>query len=164
MDLYVLALFPLVIFSSFLLFCLKMYFIVPRDQPIRLNHKRQKIYVFSYNRSRLPWLKWPVIISAYNWADVRGEIRLSSARYDMGYHLFGSVCQPGTNKVITRFLIAKERESNVQLHQIWSYLCVYMQHDKVTAEPESLGRPDDWRPRKADQWPDDMEKESTTAP
>ncbi|TCQ91446.1 hypothetical protein EC840_1024 [Rahnella sp. JUb53] len=146
------------------LFMLKIYFMQPRDQPIRLNRKRQKIYIFEYKRTFFPWLKWPTTIRSYDWADVRGEIRYSSDRYNMGFQLFGSVCEPGTNKVITRFLIAKERSSQEMLCQIWSYLSVYMQHDSVTADPVETGRPDDWRPRKADRWPEDMERESTTAP
>ncbi|MDH2899139.1 DUF6708 domain-containing protein, partial [Rahnella variigena] len=65
-------------FSPLALFTLKMYFVQPRDQPIRLNRKRQKIYIFEYKRTFFPWLKWPVTIRSYNWADVRGEIRYSS--------------------------------------------------------------------------------------
>jgi len=145
-------------------FALKVYFVQPRVQPLRLNRKHQRIYIYEYNRSRLPWLKWPTTIRSYDWADVRGEIRYSSDRYNMGFQLFGSVCEPGTNKVVTRFLIAKERSSQEMLCQIWSYLSVYMQHDSVTADPVETGRPDDWRPRKADRWPEDMERESTTAP
>ncbi|TCQ91445.1 hypothetical protein EC840_1023 [Rahnella sp. JUb53] len=152
-----------VLFSIALL-AFKMFLVQPRDQPIRLNRKRQKIYIFEYKRTFFPWLKWPVTIRSYNWADVRGEIRYSSDRYNMGFQLFGSVCEPGTNKVVTRFLIAKERSSQEMLCQIWSYLSVYMQHDSVTADPVETGRPDDWCPRKADRWPDDMERESTTAP
>ncbi|WP_240783356.1 DUF6708 domain-containing protein [Rahnella variigena] len=150
-------------FSPLALFTLKMYFVQPRDQPIRLNRKRQKIYIFEYKRTFFPWLKWPTTIRSYDWADVRGEIRYSSDRYNMGFQLFGSVCEPGTNKVVTRFLIAKERSSQEMLCQIWSYLSVYMQHDSVTADPIETGRPDDWCPRKADRWPEDMERESTTA-
>ncbi|QLK63551.1 hypothetical protein GE278_22450 (plasmid) [Enterobacteriaceae bacterium Kacie_13] len=155
------------IFFAMMSFGLKMYFVQPRDQPLRLNRKRQKIYIYEYKRRFFPWLKWPVTIRSYNWADVHGEICYPGARLDMGHQLFGSVCEPGTHNVIARFLIAKdsrERSSREQLCQIWSYLCVYMQHDKVVAEPDSPGRPDDWRPRKADQWPAEMERESTTAP
>ena len=152
------------VFFTMSLFGLKTYFRQPRDQPIRLNRKRQKVYLFEYKRRWFPWLKWPTTIRSYNWADVHGEIRYSSARNDSGYQLFGSVCEPGTNKVVTRFLIAKERSSQEMLCQIWSYLSVYMQHDSVTADPVETGRPDDWCPRKADRWPDDMERESTTAP
>ncbi|WP_312953980.1 DUF6708 domain-containing protein [Atlantibacter hermannii] len=149
---------------SFLLFFLKIYFITPRDQPIRLNRKRQKLYIFNYNRSRLPWLNWPVSIKVYNWADVYGEIMFSGVGGDRGYHLYGAICEPGTYNVVDRFLLAKEWEEREQLNQIWSYLCIYMKGESDLPEPRFKGRPDFWRPRKADKWPENMERESTTAP
>jgi len=149
---------------SFLLFFLKIYFITPRDQPIRLNRKRQKLYIFNYNRSRLPWLNWPVSIKVYNWADVYGEIMFSGVGGDRGYHLYGAICEPGTYNVVDRFLLAKEWEEREQLNQIWSYLCIYMKGESDLPEPRFKGRPDFWRPRKADKWPDEMDRESTTAP
>ncbi|HCM9422140.1 TPA: hypothetical protein N5N76_001951 [Enterobacter asburiae] len=149
---------------SFLLFFLKIYFITPRDQPIRLNRKRQKLYIFNYNRSRLPWLNWPVSIKVYNWADVYGEIIFSGVGGDRGYHLYGAICEPGTYNVVDRFLLAKEWEEREQLNQIWSYLCIYMKGESDLPEPRFKGRPDFWRPRKAEKWPEDMERESTTAP
>ena len=149
---------------SFLLFFLKIYFITPRDQPIRLNRKRQKLYIFNYNRSRLPWLNWPVSIKVYNWADVYGEIMFSGVGGDRGYHLYGAICEPGTYNVVDRFLLAREWEEREQLNQIWSYLCIYMKGESDLPEPRFKGRPDFWRPRKADKWPEDMERESTTAP
>ena len=150
---------------SFLCFLsLKMYFIAPRNQPIRLNRKRQKIYLFDYNRSRLPWLKWPVTITSYSWADVYGEISFSPTPGDRGYRLYGAVCVPGTRNVVARFLLAREWEEREQLNQIWSYLCIYMKGESDLPEPRFKGRPDFWRPRKADKWPENMERESTTAP
>ncbi|WP_313052121.1 DUF6708 domain-containing protein [Atlantibacter hermannii] len=150
---------------SFLCFLsLKMYFIAPRNQPIRLNRKRQKIYLFDYKRSRLPWLKWPVTITSYSWADVYGEISFSPTPGDRGYRLYGAVCVPGTRNVVARFLLAREWEEREQLNQIWSYLCIYMKGESDLPEPRFKGRPDFWRPRKADKWPDEMERESTTAP
>ncbi|WP_313473831.1 DUF6708 domain-containing protein [Atlantibacter hermannii] len=150
---------------SFLCFLsLKMYFIAPRNQPIRLNRKRQKIYLFDYNRSRLPWLKWPVSIRVYNWEDVYGEIIFSPTPGDRGYRLYGAVCGPGTYNVVDRFLLAREWEEREQLNQIWSYLCIYMKGESDLPEPRFKGRPDFWRPRKADKWPDEMDRESTTAP
>ena len=150
----------------FLMACfgLNMYLMVPRDQPLRLNRKRQKIYVFNYNRSRLPWLHCPVTIKTYYWADVYGEIRFSGVGGDRGYHLYGAICEPGTYNVVDRFLLAKEWEEREQLNQIWSYLCIYMKGESDLPEPRNPGRPDFWRPRKADKWPDEMERESTTAP
>jgi hypothetical protein len=107
-------------------------------------------------------LKWPVIITCYHWADVHGEIRYCSDRYRSGYQLWGSVCEPGTYNVIHRFQLADGEPA--ELHQIWSYLCLYMKGEPVPQEAVNKGRPDSWRPRKADKWPADMELESTTAP
>jgi hypothetical protein len=86
----------------------------------------------------------------------------SSDRYTGGFQLFASVCQPGTLNVTERFQIASG--SPAQLQQIWSYLCLYMQGEPVPDEAVNKGRPDFWCPRKADKWPAEMERESTTAP
>ncbi|MFG6657342.1 DUF6708 domain-containing protein [Scandinavium sp. M-37] len=142
---------------------LKVYFFEPRDQPIRLNKKRQKIYTFDYKRKWWnPWAKWPTTVKAYHWADIHGEMRFSSDRYTGGFQLFASVCQPGTLNVVERFQIASG--SPAQLQQLWSYLCLYMKGEPVPDEAVNKGRPDFWCPRKADKWPEDMDLESTTAP
>ncbi|WP_312297893.1 DUF6708 domain-containing protein [Atlantibacter hermannii] len=160
----IMGLVSLVVFSSLAFLEFKIYFIAPRNQPIRLNRKRQKIYIYDYNRSRLPWLNWPVSIRVYNWEDVYGEIIFSPTPGDRGYRLYGAVCGPGTYNVVDRFLLAREWEEREQLNQIWSYLCIYMKGESDLPEPRFKGRPDFWRPRKADKWPDEMERESTTAP
>ena len=164
MSFYILVVIGLAAFIPMVVFVLKMSYVVPRDQPLRLNRKRQKLYLFNYNRSRLPWLNWPVSIKVYNWADVYGEIMFSGVGGDRGYHLYGAICEPGTYNVVDRFLLAKEWEEREQLNQIWSYLCIYMKGESDLPEPRFKGRPDFWRPRKAEKWPEDMERESTTAP
>ncbi|KNC12392.1 hypothetical protein AC791_03270 [Klebsiella sp. RIT-PI-d] len=148
--------------SSIFLFY-KLYFIIPRDQPIRLNRKRQKIYTFDYKRKWWnPWARWPTTIRAFSWADVYGEMCFSSDRYTGGVQLFGAVGEPDTLNVTERFQIAGG--SPTQLHQLWSYLCLYMKGEPVPEEAVNPGRPDFWCPRKADKWPEEMERESTTAP
>jgi hypothetical protein len=164
MSFYILVVIGLAAFIPMVVFVLKMSYVVPRDQPLRLHRKRQKLYLFNYNRSRLPWLNWPVFIKVYNWADVYGEIMFSGVGGDRGYHLYGAICEPGTYNVVDRFLLAKEWEEREQLNQIWSYLCIYMKGESDLQEPRFKGRPDFWRPRKAEKWPEDMERESTTAP
>jgi len=164
MSFYLFASIGFLIFSSMIFFFIKMYYVVPRNLPLRFNRKRQKIYIFNYNHSRLPWLNWPVSIKVYNWADAYGEISFSPTPGDRGYRLYGAVCEPGTYNVVDRFLLAREWEEREQLNQIWSYLCIYMKGESDLPEPRFKGRPDFWRPRKADKWPDDMERESTTAP
>ena len=152
-----------IILTSLSVMFFKCYLIAPRDQPIRLNLTRQKIYTFDYKRKWWnPWAKWPTTIKAYHWAEVHGEMRFSSDRYTGGFQLYASVCQPGTLNVVERFQIASG--SSAQLQQIWSYLCLYMQGEPVSDEAVNKGRPDFWCPRKADKWPAEMERESTTAP
>ncbi|MGQ5404557.1 DUF6708 domain-containing protein [Klebsiella michiganensis] len=150
------------VFITLSFFCMKIYFTTPRDQPVRLNHSRCKIYVYKYKKDRIPWFKWPVIITRYNWADVHGEIRYCSDRYRSGHQLWGSVCEPGTYNVIHRFQLADGEPAELQ--QVWSFLCLYMKGEPVPAEPKNKGRPDSWRPRKADKWPEEWGRESTTAP
>jgi len=141
----------------------RLFFLIPRDQPIRLNVKRQKIYTFDYKRKWWnPWGKWPTTIKSYHWADIHGEIRFSSDHYTGGFQLFASVCQPGTVNVVERFQISGG--SPDQLQQLWSYLCLYMKGEPVPDEAVNKGRPDFWCLRKADKWPEEMELESTTAP
>ena len=148
---------------SLVILFLKVYFFEPRDQPVRLNSTRQIIYTFDYKRKWWnPWARWPATVKAYHWPDIHGEMRFSSDLYTGGFQLFASVCQPGTLNVTERFQIASG--SPAQLQQIWSYLCLYMQGEPVPDEAVNKGRPDFWCPRKADKWPAEMERESTTAP
>ena len=46
-----------IVFFTMSLFGLKTYFRQPRDQPIRLNRKRQKVYLFEYKRTMVPLAK-----------------------------------------------------------------------------------------------------------
>ena len=163
-DVFSLVLLATASFASFTLMLtyIRMSFYIPRDQPIRLNRKRQKIYTFDYKRKWWnPWAKWPTTVKAYRWADIHGEMRFSSDRYTGGFQLFASVCQPGTLNVVERFQIASG--SPAQLQQLWSYLCLYMKGEPVPDEAVNKGRPDFWCPRKADKWPEALEIESTTA-
>ncbi|WP_226569217.1 DUF6708 domain-containing protein [Mangrovibacter yixingensis] len=143
-------------------FCFKTYFIEPRSLPIRLNRKRQKLYVYNYKQPWQPWRKAIIRISVYNWADIHGEVHFESTPGIRGYHLYGALCEPGTHQVVERFVLAKEWGEREQLNQIWSYLCMYMQHDDELPPPRNAGTADFWQPRKADVWPEAMERESTT--
>ncbi|MGF6192082.1 hypothetical protein ABIE12_003428 [Serratia sp. 509] len=72
------------------------------------------------------------------------------------------MCEPGTYNVTHRFQLADGNPAELQ--QIWSYLCLYMKGEPVPDEAVNKGRPDSWRQRKADKWPEEWERESTTAP
>ncbi|MDK9583876.1 DUF6708 domain-containing protein [Lelliottia wanjuensis] len=142
-----------------------MALFVPRDQPIRLNRKRQKIYLFDYHRNHWnPWGKWPATVKVFDWADIHGEIGHESDRYDQGFRLYCAVCKPGTHEVIERFILNQAMSHPEPQRRLWSHLCQYMQHKPVVMDPVYPGRPDNWKPRKNMCWPEDLEHESTTAP
>ncbi|STW79217.1 Uncharacterised protein [Klebsiella michiganensis] len=135
--------------------CIKIYFIMPREQPVRLNKMRQRIFVYKYKRiDPIPLDEMAGHYNRYNWADVHGEIRYCSDRYRSGHQLWGSVCEPGTYNVIHRFQLADGRARRVY-SKSGSFLCLYMKGEPVPAEPKNKGRPDSWRPRKADKWPEE---------
>ncbi|MGA5656658.1 DUF6708 domain-containing protein [Rahnella contaminans] len=150
---------------SMIILNLRMALFVPRDQPIRFNRKRQKIYIFDYHRKAWnPWVKWPATVKVFDWADVHGEISRESDRYAQGFRLYGSVCQPGTHNVIDRFVLNWAIFYIEPQRQLWSHCCQYMQHQPVIMDPIEPGRPDNWKPRKNMCWPVDLEMESTTDP
>ncbi|MDM3278175.1 hypothetical protein OGW16_02005, partial [Citrobacter sp. Ce104] len=52
--------FDFILFSLFL-FVIKMFCNSPRGTPVRLNRKRQKVYIYEHHRSSWnPWIDWPV--------------------------------------------------------------------------------------------------------
>jgi hypothetical protein len=160
-----LILFMFLLFSfSMILLSLRMALFVPRDQPIRFNRKRQKIYIFDYHRTAWnPWVKWPATVKVFDWAGVHGEISRESDRYAQGFRLYGSVCQPGTHNVIDRFVLNWAIFYIEPQRQLWSHCCQYMQHQPVIMDPIEPGRPDNWKPRKSMLWPEDLDRESKTA-
>ncbi|MGA5656661.1 DUF6708 domain-containing protein [Rahnella contaminans] len=162
-TLLTLFLFLFFLFSMSLL-SLRMALFVPRDQPIRFNRKRQKIYIFDYHRKAWnPWVKWPSTVKVFDWADVHGEISRESDRYAQGFRLYGSVCQPGTHNVIDRFVLNWAIFYIEPQRQLWSHCCQYMQHQPVIMDPIEPGRPDNWKTRKSMLWPEDLDRESKTA-
>ncbi|WP_369964457.1 DUF6708 domain-containing protein, partial [Rahnella sp. AN3-3W3] len=38
----------------------------PRGAPIRFNRKRQKVYVYEYQRSIWPWKRWHPVIKVFD--------------------------------------------------------------------------------------------------
>jgi len=150
---------------SMIILNLRMALFVPRDQPIRFNRKRQKIYIFEHHRKAWnPWVKWPATVRVYDWADVHGEISRESDRYDQGFRLYGAVCKPGTHEVVERFILNRAVFYIEHQRQLWSHWCRYMQHQPVVMDP-LYDPPGDGRPRKKKMyWPEALDIESRTAP
>lgn len=145
----------------------------PRDQPIRFNRIRQKIYAYNFiNKWWNPFTRGVVIPVSYDWSQVRAE-RWSQTGVVAGGLIFKwgvvlSIVEPGTNKVIDRFnLSAMDTDGHT-----WAYICTYMQEGPHALPPP--GPPKDhndliwWefalRLAPKVSWPPDMDLESRTAP
>lgn len=156
-----LILFDFLFFSVFL-FNIKMTCFTPRGTPVRLNRKRQKIYIYEHRRSSWnPWTEWPVEIRVFHWDEVRGEITFEAGRYNQGYQLHGAVCQPGTNRVRERFALTWTVGDPEALRELWCYCCRYMQYQPVPEEARFVEHPQQWGHI---HWPEEMDTESRTAP
>ncbi|QCR35374.1 DUF6708 domain-containing protein [Nissabacter sp. SGAir0207] len=150
--------------SSMFLLNLKMALYVPRDQPIRFNRARQKIYVFDYHRTWNPWAHWSASVRVFDWADVYGELAYDPDRYSQGYPLFCAVCKPGTHEVLERFELSRAMLNPEPQRRLWSFCCQYMQYKEADRTPLLPGRPDSWVPRASQRWPEEIERESSSAP
>ncbi|BET63191.1 MULTISPECIES: DUF6708 domain-containing protein [Yersinia pseudotuberculosis complex] len=154
----------LLFFISVAVLNLRMVLFVPRGAPVRFNRKRQKVYVYEYQRNWNPWVRWPTTVKVFDWADVYGQMSRETGRYDQGYRLYGTVCKPGTHEVIDRFALSFTVGHPKLLRGLWSHCCQYMQHKPVPTRPLYRERPLSWCPINNIHWPEDIDRESTTAP
>ncbi|MCU7241533.1 DUF6708 domain-containing protein [Pseudomonas peradeniyensis] len=146
----------------------------PRDEPIRFNRARQKIYAYNFTFCWWnPFIPWPIKIVSYDWKDVRAERWRKQAVTHQGSHLVKtgimlSVVEPGTNKVIDRFSLSNTYGEE----SIWAYICTYMQHglDAVSPAPHNedhnllLWYQFAKRLAPEVKWPEAIDHESRTAP
>jgi hypothetical protein len=151
-------------FLSIFLFFFKMALFVPRGTPVRFNRKRQKVYVYEHQRSIWPWMRWPTVIKVFDWTDIHGEMLMYSGRYDYGHRLSCAVCQRGTYEVIDRFLLSYTVGDNRMIRGLWNHCCLYMQYKPVPETPLLTRKPLSWTPLNTVRWPEDLDKESKTAP
>lgn len=150
------------VFSSIALYMFRMAVFAPRGTPVRLNRKRQKVYVYEHKRG-WPWFPWRTTIKVFDWADVRGELIRRSDIYASGYELSCAVCKPGTYEVVDRFSLNFQGGS-IPLKSVWSHCCMYMQGRRVPATPVIRHVPASWTPVNTIRWPEALDRESTTAP
>lgn len=145
----------------------------PRDQPIRFNRARQKIYAYNFKNTWWPpFQKGRVVPVVYDWSQVRAE-RWSQTGVVGGGFIFKwgavlSIVEPGTNRVVDRFQLSY---MNAEEH-VWAYICTYMQEGPDVLPPP--GTPKDhndliWcefalRLAPKVSWPHDMDLESRTSP
>jgi hypothetical protein len=156
-----------------LVFCIKVETSPPRDQPLRFNRARQRLYAYNFNyRWWNPFERWRVEPVVYDWSQVRAERWLKRGATGNGVVIKGgvvlSIVKPGTNEVIDRFPLTT---MGADAHA-WAYICTYMQQGPDALPPP--GPPKDhndvsWcnialllAPKV--KWPADMDRESRTAP
>lgn len=146
----------------------------PRDEPIRFNRLRQKIYVYNFRDSWWnPFIAWRVVPVAYDWSQVYAEHWSQKGVLPNGGVIFKwgvtlSIVAPGTYDVIDRFNLSSMNADE----QTWAYICAYMQGGpSALPHPAPPKDPDDllWyqfalRLAPKVVWPADMDLESRTAP
>ena len=155
---------PIFVCFSFLVYCLKMVLFEPRGAPIRFNRKRQKVYVYEYQRSIWPWKRWHPVIKVFDWADIHAERVLMAGHADWGHRIYCAVCKPGTLEVMDRFILTWTVGSVFDAYGLWSHCCHYMQAKPVPTAPLLTKAPASWTPFNTVRWPVDIDRESTTAP
>lgn len=149
----------------------------PRDEPIRFNRKRGKVYLYRFHRggpiSRKGWGVCPIV---FNWEDLRAESWCRMAPSPSGVPIFAwgvdvAVVASGTNQVVDRFQLAG---SSANGEHMWAMARAYMNLGSE-ALPRYPYPPRDWnndvptfdpglRLAPKVQWPADMDLESRTAP
>ncbi|AJJ06893.1 Uncharacterised protein [Yersinia pseudotuberculosis] len=155
----------LIPFVSLIVFFFKSILFEPRGAPVRFNRKRQKVYVYEYQRSSWnPWSRWYPVIKVFDWADIHAERVLMAGHADWGHRIYCGVCKPGTYEVVDRFVLTWSVGSIYDAYGLWSHCCHYMQAKPVPTAPLLTDVPLNWTPFKTVRWPEALDKESTTAP
>ncbi|QLK62978.1 hypothetical protein GE278_20465 [Enterobacteriaceae bacterium Kacie_13] len=160
------------IFNSLILFSfftLVMRFVrsvlfEPRGAPVRFNRKRQKVYVYEYQKKIWPWKRWPVVIKVFDWADIQGERVQMAGHADWGHRVYCAVCKPGTYEVIDRFILTWTVGNLHDAYGLWSHCCHYMEKKPVPTAPLETEKPRSWTPFQTIHWPEAIDRGSTTAP
>ena len=149
--------------------------VLPRDEPIRFNRLRRKIYIYEYKIERIfifSRKRWGVRPVAYNWDDVTAEVYRIYAPGHGGLieNVMLSVRNPETNEVIDRVFFTHTLR---QGKAYWAIARLFMQQGPE-ALPKFVHPPRDWNdddglshmhclaPKV--EWPADIDRESRTAP
>ncbi len=149
----------------------------PRDEPIRFNRTRRKVYVYRFFRDGLrPFSRsaWGVRIDVYDWDDLRAEACSIYGPMGSGGSIQTvtlAVVEPGTCKVLDRFHFAHDIQ---QGEMYWAMAQLFMQQGPH-ALPAFPRPPRDWNNEDVTfnlarrlapkvQWPAPIDLESRTAP
>ncbi len=149
---------------------------LPRDEPIRFNRLRQKVYFYEYRQDRVRVLSkkhWGVRPVVYNWSDLIAEVYSLYAPMGNGglvENIVIAVRKTGTNEIIDRLFFSHDLEDG---KQYWEIIRLFMQQGP-DALPTFVRPPRDWdndfeltpirRLAPRVQWPEAIDRESRTAP
>jgi hypothetical protein len=149
---------------------------LPRDEPIRFNRLRRKVYFYQYHFDRFHLFsrqRWGVRPVVYDWDDLVAEACSVYAPMGNGgliENVVISVIKPGTEEVIDRLFFTHDIERG---KQYWALAQLFMQQGPE-ALPEFVHPPRDWNDDSQSspihciapkvQWPTDIDLESRTAP
>ncbi|WP_406833938.1 DUF6708 domain-containing protein [Pseudomonas asiatica] len=153
----------------------KMDLLLPRDEPIRFNRVRRKIYLYQFRFHYIYLFShkhWGVKPVAYNWDDVTAEVYRVYAPGHGGLieNVMLSVRNPETNEVIDRVFFTHDLYHG---EAYWAIARLFMQQGPE-ALPKFVHPPRDWNdddglshmhclaPKV--HWPEDIDRESRTAP
>ena len=145
-------------------FFLKSLLFEPRGAPVRFNRKRQKVYVYEFQKSVWPWKRWHPVIKVFDWKDIHGEWVMRRAHADWGHRIYCAVCKPGTFDVTDRFILTWTVGGIDEAGGLWSFCSHYMEKKPVPTAPLYRDKPRDWTPFKTVRWPEDVARGSSTAP
>jgi len=149
---------------------------LPRNEPIRFNKSRRKVYFYQYRHDLLrPFgrLNWGVKPVAYDWDNLTAEayrIYVPLGYGGLKEKVMISVRNPENDEVIDRVFFTDDIEMG---KQYWAIARLFMQ-EGADALPTFVNPPWDWnegihsnpfdqRAPKV-QWPAEMDRESRTAP
>ncbi|MEB5930623.1 hypothetical protein MXL15_00200 [Pseudomonas mosselii] len=149
---------------------------LPRNEPIRFNRLRQKVYFYEYRFDRIYIFsrkKWGVRPVAYDWKDLIAEACSVYAPMGNGglvENVLIAVRKPGTDEIIDRLFFTHSIEDG---KRYWEIIRLFMQQGP-DALPTFVRPPRDWdndfeltpirRLAPRVQWPEAIDRESRTGP
>jgi len=149
---------------------------LPRNEPIRFNRVRQKVYFYEYRFDRIHIFsrkKWGVRPVSYDWKDLIAEACSVYAPMGNGglvENVLIAVRKPGTDEIIDRLFFTHDIEEG---KQYWELIRLFMQLGP-DALPTFARPPRNWdndfeltpirRLAPRVQWPEAIDRESRTGP
>ena len=147
----------------------------PRDEPIRFNRDRQKVYIYRFHHDISNFFTrggWHSRVEVYDWDNLRAEVCSIYGPMGSGGLIEAvtiAVVEPGTTEVIDRFHFA---HGGLEGEMYWALAQLYMQQGPQ-ALPKFDRPPRDWNNEKVIfnlarrlapkvEWPEAMDLESRT--